>query len=187
AGDLIETKPSKTKARFIQQQLRNIDSEYGVYAVDGNHELYGDNGKLDFFRNTNIHFLRDTVKRIDDAFYLVGRKDRHIQNRKSFDELLKFTPENLPSVVLDHQPYHLERTAKQEVDIQVSGHTHHGQMFPFNYITKAMYRISWGYEEIENTHFFVTCGAQGWGPPVKTSSTSEIMEINVKLIEEKVE
>jgi predicted MPP superfamily phosphohydrolase len=182
-GDLIETLPGEQKTAFIQSQLRKLQATYGIYAVEGNHELYGDNGKLEFFRNTGIHFLKDTVNRFEDVFYLVGRKDRHNRDRKSLDQLLKSTNSNLPTIVMDHQPYYLNKAANHDIDIQVSGHTHHGQMFPFHWITEAIYELSWGHKVIQNTHFFVTCGAQGWGPPVKTSSRSEIMEIDVRFTE----
>lgn len=178
-GDIIESLPSDPKMQFIQQQLNQLDATYGVYAAEGNHELYGDNGKLKFFDNTNLTMLKDTVIKIENAFYLVGRKDRQNGRRKSLDELMGQTNEDIPLIVLDHQPYHLEQVATKNVDVQVSGHTHHGQLFPFHWITQAMYRLSWGYEKIRDTHFFVTCGAQGWGPPVKTSSYSEIMQITV--------
>ncbi len=182
-GDLIETMPGKKKKGYIQNQLRKIESAYGVFAVEGNHELYGDNGKTAFFDKTGIMFLKDTVRRFDKAFYLVGRKDRHNRERKDLKQLLHSTSGNLPVIVMDHQPYELKKAAGTNIDIHVSGHTHHGQLFPFNYITEAIYRISWGHEKINNTHFFVTCGAQGWGPPVKTSSYSEIMEIKINFTE----
>ena len=178
-GDIIETLPSESKMHFVQQELNQMKARYGVYASEGNHELYGDNGKLAFFENTNLQMLKDTVLKFEDAFYLVGRKDRQNGKRKPLDELLSQTNDNIPLILLDHQPYQLEQVATENVDIQVSGHTHHGQLFPFQWITQSIYRLSWGYEKIRDTHFFVTCGAQGWGPPVKTSSYSEIMKITV--------
>jgi hypothetical protein len=179
AGDLIESMPSGTKKRYIQNQLNKLAATYGVYAIEGNHELYGDNGKLKFFEKTPVQFLRDSVIIIDSAFYLIGRKDRQNSSRKALNQLLSKRNLSLPTILLDHQPYDLDKVAQRDVDIQLSGHTHHGQLFPFNLITKAIYQLSWGYEKIQKTHFFVTCGAQGWGPPVKTGSQSEIMKIHV--------
>lgn len=182
-GDLIESIPGDGKSEFIKKQLNKINAPYGVYASEGNHELYGNNDKVSFFNDTKIQFLQDTVVEFEDAFILIGRKDRQNSERVSLDRLLEDAPSHLPKIVLDHQPYELGKISHNDIDIQVSGHTHHGQLFPFNLITKAIYRISWGYSEINGAHFFVTCGAQGWGPPVKTSSHSEIMEINVEFTE----
>ena len=81
--------------------------------------------------------------------------------------------------MLDHQPYKLADVAKQNIDLQVSGHTHHGQMWPFNYITGAMYEISRGYGKINNTHFYVSSGYGTWGPPIRTSSRSEIIVLEI--------
>ena len=89
---------------------------------------------------------------------------------------------SLPVLMMDHQPFELEKAARHDVDVQFSGHTHHGQLWPLNYITGWIYRISWGHEKIRDTHFFVTSGAQGWGPPVKTSSFSEIMVVEMDFV-----
>ncbi|MFP4603968.1 MAG: metallophosphoesterase [Bacteroidales bacterium] len=179
-GDLIESIPGEDKSEFIRQELDKIEAPYGVYASEGNHELYGNSDKLSFFDKTKIQFLQDTVVVFEDVFTLIGRKDKQDRQRKPLEQLLEATPGHLPKIVLDHQPYELEKKSRNDIALQLSGHTHHGQLFPFNLITKAIYRISWGHSEINDTHFFVTCGAQGWGPPVKTSSYSEIMEINVE-------
>ena len=178
-GDIIETSQSNPKIKAFEEQLKQINSKYGVYAVEGNHELYSKKFRFDFFENANINILRDTVINIDNSFFLVGRKDRHNRQRKSLEEIIKQTSNSLPYILLDHQPYKLETAYNSKIDVQLSGHTHYGQIFPINYIIESIYEISWGYKKIKNTHFFVTCGAQGWGPPIKTASYSEIMSIKI--------
>lgn len=81
--------------------------------------------------------------------------------------------------MMDHRPPHMREIADAGIDLSVSGHTHNGQLFPFNYITDRVYDLSWGYQQLDQTHVFVTCGAQGWGPTVRVGSQSEIMEIVV--------
>jgi predicted MPP superfamily phosphohydrolase len=81
---------------------------------------------------------------------------------------------------MDHQPFKLEKAAEQGVDLQLSGHTHHGQLWPFNYITNAIYELSWGYRQIGLTHFYVSSGFGSWGPPLRLGNRPEIVEINVK-------
>ena len=178
-GDIIEDDQSGSKTEFFQKQLRKLSSKYDVYAVDGNHEIYLGDGRFDFFEDTGIKVLRDTVIQIDSAFHLLGRRDRADKKRKPLAELVKHSLDSLPVIAMDHQPYEFEKVNKNNIDVQFSGHTHHGQMFPFQLITRSMYELSWGYKKLNGTHFFVTSGAQGWGPPVKTSSPSEIMEIDV--------
>jgi len=178
-GDIIEGDESGSKSEFFKKQLRKLTSKYDVYAVDGNHEIYMGEGKFDFFDGAGFKVLRDTVIQVDNGFYLLGRRDRADKQRKPLPELLENISDSLPVIAMDHQPYEFEKVYKNNIDVQFSGHTHHGQMFPFQLITKSMYELSWGYKKINGTHFFVTSGAQGWGPPVKTSSPSEIMEIDV--------
>lgn len=178
-GDIVESDQPSATMEYFEKQMRKINSNYGVYAVEGNHDIYRRNHSYDFILNAQIKLLRDTVITIDSSFQLVGRKDRHYRNRKSVKELMEFTNDILPQFLLDHQPYHLENAYENDIDIQFSGHTHHGQLFPLNYITEMIYELSWGYKKIDNTHYFVTCGAQGWGPQVKTGSRSEIMEITI--------
>ncbi|MGM0498386.1 MAG: metallophosphoesterase, partial [Bacteroidota bacterium] len=178
-GDIIEGDQLGSKSEFFKKQYRKLSSKYEVYAVDGNHEIYMGEAKYEFFDGANIHVLRDSVVSIDNAFHLLGRRDRADKQRKPLTELLEHTSDSLPVIAMDHQPYSFEKVHNNNIDVQFSGHTHHGQMFPFQFITKSMYELSWGYKKINGTHFFVTSGAQGWGPPVKTSSPSEIMEIDV--------
>jgi hypothetical protein len=75
----------------------------------------------------------------------------------------------------------MERVSRTRVDLQLSGHTHHGQLFPVNFITQREYGLSWGHRKTGNTHFIVTSGAQLWGPPVRTVGASEILVIHVVL------
>jgi hypothetical protein len=91
-------------------------------------------------------------------------------------------------ILLDHAPYCLDKAIENKVDIQFSGHTHNGQIWPFNYITSALFELGWGYKKIDNTHIFVTCGVQDGLLPlrqsasisIRTGSHSEIMEVDVK-------
>jgi len=179
-GDIFESSGTNVKMRQIQEQLKQINSKYGVYAVEGNHDYYSNANISGSFQNSNIKLLRDTVIVINNSYQIVGRMDRHNQNRISLDSLLNPISKDLPVIVLDHQPNN-DLAGIDKVDLYLSGHTHNGQLFPFNLIVKLIYDLSWGHKVIGNTHYFVTCGAQGWGPQVKTASFSEIMEINIDL------
>jgi len=177
-GDVLEGHGRADQMDGFIAQFRRLKSKYGVYAVPGNHEMYGSN-RVDFFARAGIRLLEDEVEKIDGAFYLAGRKDSHSRERKSIDELLSGTPPDLPVILLDHRPTDLDRVSQSQVDIQLSGHTHNGQLFPVNFITQRQYELTWGYKKKRQTHFFVTSGVQLWGPRVRTAGRSEILIIKV--------
>ena len=177
-GDVLEgDRHGQETARF-EELFRQIKTKYGVFVVPGNHEMHG-GGKRDFFINSGITLLEDKVQLIDRAFYLVGRNDKRGLQRKSLDELLIHVQDSLPVILLDHRPIDIDRVSKSIVDIQLSGHTHNGQLFPINFIVRNLYELSWGYMKKNHTHFFVTSGLQTWGPRIRTSGVSEIGMINV--------
>jgi hypothetical protein len=177
-GDMLEGDRYDEETAKFEDLFRQIKTKYGVYAVPGNHEMHGA-GKRDFFINSGITLLEDTVQIIDRAFYLMGRNDRRSLQRKSLDELLIHVQDSLPVILLDHRPIDIDRVSKSIVDIQLSGHTHNGQLFPINFIVRNLYELSWGYMKKNHTHFFVTSGLQTWGPRIRTAGVSEIGMINV--------
>ncbi|MHB8093668.1 MAG: metallophosphoesterase [Candidatus Aminicenantales bacterium] len=178
-GDILEGHGRDGDTDKFEAPFRQLRPKYGVYAVPGNHEGHGGGGTA-FFERAGIRLLEDTVVKIDDAVYLAGRNDARSRNRKPVAELLRDTPGDLPVIILDHRPTDLENAARAGADIQLSGHTHHGQLFPINWITDREYEVSWGYLRKNRTHIFVTSGVQLWGPPVRTAGFSEILLLRVK-------
>jgi predicted MPP superfamily phosphohydrolase len=181
-GDLLEGNRDDADKTDFERQFRRIKAKFGVYASPGNHESHGSESNSDFFSRAHIHMLADSLAVIDQSFSLAGRKFSRREKRKSLPELLRGAPENLPLILLDHLPAKFELVSCSPVDIQLSGHTHYGQLFPFQFITELRYPLSWGYKKIGRTHFFVTCGVQGWGPRVRTAGVSEIMLIVVEFV-----
>ncbi len=179
-GDVLEGDRSDAGSRDYKTQFRQLRAKYGVYAVPGNHEMHG-GSKKEFFDEAGIRLLQDSVVNIDGSFYLAGRNDAHAGDRNRIQDLLLNAPDDLPVILLDHRPIDLDEASNAHVDIQLSGHTHHGQLFPVNYITDRRYELSWGYLKKGSTHFIVTSGTQVWGPPVRTAGSSEIVLINVAL------
>ena len=177
-GDILEGDRRDEDTGKFEAQFRRLHPKYGVYAVPGNHEGHG-GGRTDFFERAGIGLLEDMVVKIDDAVYLAGRNDAHSRNRKPAADLLRDTPGDLPVILLDHRPTDLENVSRTGVDIQLSGHTHHGQLFPINWITNRKYELSWGHIKKNRTHIFVTSGVQLWGPPVRTAGSSEILLLHV--------
>ena len=81
---------------------------------------------------------------------------------------------------MDHRPDEIESHSTLPIDLQVSGHTHRGQIFPANIVTYLMYRLDYGYEKIGNGHFVVTSGYGFWGIPLRLGSQSEVWILEVK-------
>ncbi len=133
--------------------------------------------------------LRDTAVLVNGQFYLVGRDDRDKPRftgkpRKELSEILNKADHAYPIILMDHQPFNLEKSADNGVDLQLSGHTHNGQIWPFSYITRAIYELSWGYKKIRNTHVYVSCGFGTWGPPVRLGSRPEVLIIHLTFNDE---
>ena len=84
-----------------------------------------------------------------------------------------------PIIMLDHQPYHLDRVQQSGIDVQISGHTHHGQLWPLGLITEKLFEVSRGYKQKGLSHIIVSTGFGTWGPPVRTGNRPEILEINL--------
>jgi uncharacterized protein len=184
-GDILEGDNSDLDTAVFEQLFRKIKTKYGVYASTGNHESHGGYRSIEFFNKASISILQDEYLIIADSFYLVGRKDIRFTNRKTIKKILKNEHKTLPVLVLDHRPLSSEYSNNEKIDVQFSGHTHNGQLFPVNFITEYLNTLSWGYKKIGNTHLFVTSGIQGWGPPVRTAGEAEIMLININFIHDK--
>lgn len=180
-GDIVEGRWDENVSDEIIATLKTVKSKYGTYGILGNHEYYGSDHPGRFYPEVDIELLHEKVIKVNGSFYLAGRDDDLADHRKSLEDLLKNTPDNLPVIVMDHRPTQLQEASRTKADIQFSGHTHNGQMFPINLFLQRMYELSWGYKKIRDTHFFVTSGLRLWGPPVKTAGKSEIMLVDVKM------
>lgn len=182
-GDIFDEDIGPIIKNNLGDDLQKLNAKYGVYAVTGNHEYIGGvEPAVDYLEKHGINVIRDEAVLIDSSFYLVGREDRSVgqfanQKRKELSEIAKTIDKNLPAILLDHQPFQLNLARENGIDLQLSGHTHHGQLWPLNYITSMIYEISWGYKKIEDTHYYVSSGFAGWGPPVRTGSRTELVNI----------
>jgi predicted MPP superfamily phosphohydrolase len=187
-GDIVDDKAEILKRNCIGSGLKKLKSKYGVFASTGNHEfINGVESSVNFAREFSVTVLRDEFMKVDNLFYIIGREDVSKnsftkQKRKRLNEILSGMQENLPVILLDHTPVKLNEAVENKIDLQLSGHTHNGQMFPLNFITNLIYEVSWGYLKKENTHFYVSSGVGSWGPPVKLASDAEIVNLKIKFI-----
>lgn len=185
AGDIVDDKAEILEQRKISESFKRLNPKYGIFTINGNHEfINGVDASVEYAEHLGMKVLRDDYELIDSSFYVIGREDltkfqftgRH---RKSLKQIIESIETSYPMILLDHTPYKLEEAQKQNIALQLSGHTHHGQIWPANIITNMIYEISWGYKKKGNTHYYVTSGAGTWGPPVRTGSKSEIVNIKI--------
>jgi predicted MPP superfamily phosphohydrolase len=186
-GDIVDEDLAPVIKHNLGDTLRNLSSRWGVFAVTGNHEYIGGvEEAYAYLSEHGVTVLRDRVVKVKDAFYLVGREDRSIRragkNRKPLQELMALTDPNCPIILMDHQPFQLEEGETNGVDLQISGHTHHGQLWPLNLITRRVYELSWGYKKKNSTHVYVSCGFGTWGPPVRLGNRPEIVNIRISFL-----
>ena len=202
AGDIFDNsyeaiyEPDK-----IIQEIKKIKTKYGVYAVYGNHDIdekilagftfswkknknLNDPRMTSFLEKANVKLLRDESLLIDDSFYLVGRIDYHkygmeVEKRKTIEELVSSFDKSKPIILIDHEPYELEKIAKVGVDLDLSGHTHNGQMFPSNVFIKFIWKNPHGLLKVDNMYSAVTSGVGVYGPNMRVGTTAEVMVLDL--------
>ncbi len=186
-GDIIDDKAHHLIRHEIDKKLKEFKAPLGVITINGNHEfINGYKESTGFIKNSGITLLSDSVAVIDSALVIVGREDLSInrfveKQRKTLPDLMEGVKQlDLPVILLDHQPFGLEQAEQNGVDLQLSGHTHNGQLFPANLIVKRIYEQPWGYHRRGKTQYYVSSGAGVWGPPVRLGSDSEIILLKIK-------
>ncbi|OOM78889.1 metallophosphoesterase [Clostridium sp. BL-8] len=187
AGDIIDANRDRDfkELKLKEYNFKKIKSTYGIYASLGNHD-YDDKGdsayRIERFKQAGVNVLRDSTVKIADSFYLIGREDKFYerisrQKRKKVSVLMEDIDRKLPIIALDHQPVDLEEAEEAGVDLQLSGHTHKGQMFPFSLITNKVFKVDYGYLKMKELQVIVSSGARTWGPPIRIGSSSEVVDI----------
>lgn len=201
AGDIFDNEFEAIEdPEKIQSLFASIKSKYGVFACWGNHDLeepilagftFRRQGKKEtdvrmetLLKNAGVHLLSDETVLIDNAFYLVGREDssraRKIgSGRQSPEALLSGLDKSKPILVIDHQPRELQALADAGADVDLSGHTHDGQIFPGNILTSLMWENSCGLLSIDSMTSVVTSGVGVWGPNMRIGTKSEIVQLHI--------
>jgi len=129
-GDIMDDNVNAYLAEKMQPHLAKLKAPMGVYATLGNHDLFGDQDRIDQeIRKAGITVLRDETLTLNNELVLIGRNDNLAHNRPSTETLLKQVNTDLPIILLDHHPTDIEKHASLPLDIQVSGHAHKGQVF----------------------------------------------------------
>ncbi|MDE5546301.1 MAG: metallophosphoesterase [Anaeroplasmataceae bacterium] len=177
-GDVFDNKIKNLDHSYFVNTMNNITSKYGVYAVTGNHEFMQNNLEeiASFYEGTNIKLLLDEEVVVNDVVRIVGRID-YRGGRKELNEVI--SDSNLPLIVLDHQPQ-FYRDAKNLADLQISGHTHNGQIFPGEILIFFLNLIAFqspsdGVHRYNDFTLAITRGYGTWGFPMRLTGPSQIM------------
>lgn len=200
SGDIFDEYTDYGKMVQGCKVLGELNAKYGVFYVFGNHDgtikMLGDytrnSDKMEemvtALNNNNITVLRDQAMLLGNDFVLVGRLDRSFTSRKTIDEILfdsNIFNANRKVIVIDHQPSDYDSVVKSNANIclNISGHTHGGQMFPINVLYRFSARHSddliYGTITIDGVNFVVSSGATGGEMPVKNCTVSEIVVIEL--------
>ncbi len=186
-GDIIDGSIGPVLRDDLLSYLTFPDLPYGRYAITGNHEYMGDLKKsVPYIEGKGIRVLKDEVVKLANGVQIVGRLDRTAmqgfasgKGRASLDSLLALTDTSCPVILLDHQPYGLAELANTGVDLQLSGHTHNGQIWPISAITRKMFELSYGHARFGKAHVIVSSGFGIWGPRMRIGTRPEIVVINL--------
>ena len=181
AGDVIDNSVKPLRARETANVLSGLRSEYGVYVVPGNHEyIAGMPEALEWFRDAGLCVLRDSSVLVDGSLYIVGRDDLSRRSRKSLHDITASLDPAKPVVVLDHQPSAMDDAIDESVLLQISGHTHHGQVWPISLITDAIFDNAYGLQRKNNTYIYVSSGLGIWGGKFRIGTRSEYVVITLR-------
>ena len=179
-GDLIDNSVIPLYAENMAEELTELKAPLGIYMVPGNHEyISGIDKSIQFIQNTPIQLLRDSVVTLPCGIQLLGRDARSNARRLPLQKLMARIDKSKLVILLDHQPYQLAESQAAGIDLQFSGHTHHGQVWPMNWVTDHLYEQSHGYRQWENSHIYVSSGLSLWGPPFRIGTESEMVVLQL--------
>lgn len=177
AGDMIDGNVRPLLAQGTVEEFKRLNAP--TFMCLGNHEyITGIDKALAFIEETGIHVLRDDAMTIHGV-NVIGRDDRSNRRRKSIKAMMQNTDSTHFTILLDHQPFQLEEAEQNKIDLQLSGHTHRGQVWPLNWVTHAMYECDYGSWKRGKTDYYVSSGMGLWGGKFRIGTSSEYVVINL--------
>jgi predicted MPP superfamily phosphohydrolase len=185
-GDIVDGEMGPVLRDDLLKYFTAPETTYGLYAITGNHEFIGGAKRtIPYIESKGIRVLKDEIAILPGGIQVIGRLDRdshrfYSKERLSLEELTKNIDHIKPVILLDHQPFRLGESEKNGIDLQLSGHTHNGQIWPLNYVTRKIYELSYGYLRKGRTQIIVSSGYGLWGPRIRSGSRSEVMLINIE-------
>jgi len=187
-GDLVDG--SVDELREDVAPLADLVSDQGVFFVTGNHEYFVDTRAwlrhLPTLGVQVLHNERVPIRRGTASFDLAGIDDRTAAGSgvpgqgADLDAALDGRDDGTPVVLLAHQPVMVEQARAAGVDLQLSGHTHGGQLWPFDHVIRLDQPSVQGYSRHGDTQLYVTAGAGYWGPPMRVGATPEVTVVELR-------
>jgi hypothetical protein len=164
----------------IVEPFSQIPIPYGIYFITGNHEEFYDNTPyLEAVRRAGIRVLNNEKVELD-GLQIIGVDYRDSTKEKQFRAILQqmqIDPHQ-PSILLKHTPLHLNVAKEQGISLQLSGHTHQGQVFLFRFITSRVYQgYDYGLKWFGHLLVYTSSGVGTWGPPMRLDTKPEIVII----------
>jgi uncharacterized protein len=178
AGDMFDG--THVNALEVTQPWKHLRVPLGSYFINGNHELFGGvSHYLDAIRAVGVRVLHN--EKLDlDGLQLVGVPYEHATHAEHFRSVLAkiAIDASRASILLTHAPDQPGIPQEAGIGLQLAGHTHLGQFFPYTWIATRIYgRFTYGLSRLGKTQFYTSSGAGGWGPPLRLGSQSELVHI----------
>ena len=181
AGDLIDNSVQPLYDKEINNELARINAPMGIYMAPGNHEyISGIRECADIIKSTPINMLLDATATLPNGVQIICRDDASNRRRQPLDKLLSGVDNSRLTLLIDHQPREIAEKDSAKIDIQFSGHTHNGQIWPGNIVTALLFEQASGYRKWEHSHVYVSSGVSLWGPPLRIGTNSEIVVFKIR-------
>lgn len=187
AGDIIDSDINPFLNHSMANEFSNLKTRYGTFATLGNHDILtkSEDEIVRILKENSITVLRDEATLVNNSFYIIGRDDITVSRftnkpRASLEDLTKDLDKSKPLIVIDHNPKYLNESFDANIDLQLSGHTHKGQIVPGNIVTNKLFEVHYGHLKKANLNVVVSSGYGTWGPPVRLGSKSEIVQIKLQ-------
>ena len=180
-GDIFEGHGSDDNQ--LVEIFKKLTAPMGVWAVPGNHEFHRD-GKMHLFEKAGIKMLRNKWAEVKPGLILAGVDDLTAlhRRRRGGDPILQALTDRPPGsvILLSHTPWQAERAAKLGAELMLSGHTHGGQIWPFDYLTRTRYPLLEGRYEVDGMTVIVSRGTGTWGPRMRLWCPGEILYVTLR-------
>jgi hypothetical protein len=167
----------------VIEPFSRLSAPYGTYFITGNHEEFYDNTKyLQAARRAGMRVLYNEKVELD-GLQIIGVDYRDTRREEPFRSILKeIGIDRLkPSILLKHAPFYLQAARDHGITLQLSGHTHHGQVFLFRFITSRVYQgYDYGLKRFGDLSVYTSSGAGTWGPPMRVDTKPEIVVITFR-------
>ena len=182
AGDIVEGHGGDA-SQFLPA-MRRLSPPLGVWAVNGNHEGYRrSTGSGNVLEDAGFHVLRDRWAELRPGLIIAGvddlgsRRRRLGRDAEFVDRALTGRPPSATTIFVSHTPWQAERAASHGVGLMLSGHTHNGQIWPFNYIVGISHPLLAGQYDVAGMPVIVCPGTGTWGPRMRLWSRGQILRI----------